>query len=62
MYIARAPWPSSNGKTYVSIYLRESFRQDGKVKKRELGIPLTHPTPTCCAARSSGFVPPIKVS
>jgi hypothetical protein len=28
----------------------------------QLGIPLTHPTPTCCAARFSGFVPPIKVS
>jgi hypothetical protein len=29
MHVARARWPSSNGKTYESIYLRESFRQDG---------------------------------
>src|ERR1019366_314061 len=36
MYVARALWPSSNGKTYQSIYLRESFRQDGKVKKRDI--------------------------
>ena len=36
MYVARALWLSSNGKTYQSIYLRESFRQDGKVKKRDI--------------------------
>ena len=36
MHVARARWPSSNGKTYESIYLRESFRQDGKVKKLSL--------------------------
>src|ERR1035437_9108782 len=36
MHVARALWPSSNGKTYQSIYLRESFRQDGKVKKRDI--------------------------
>src|ERR1035437_1671314 len=35
MHVARALWPSSNGKTYQSIYLRESFRQDGKVKNRD---------------------------
>jgi hypothetical protein len=33
-----------------------------ELKCRQLGIPLTHPTPTCCAARFLGFVPPIKVS
>jgi hypothetical protein len=28
----------------------------------ELGIPFTHQTPTCCAARFAIFVPPIKAS
>ncbi len=49
MHIARARWPSSNGKTYESIYLRESFRQDGKVKKRDIAN-LTHCDPTEVAA------------
>ena len=40
-YVARANWPSSNGKVYESIYLRESFRQDGTVKKRDIAN-LTH--------------------
>src|ERR1017187_10551530 len=44
MHVARARWPSSNGKTYESIYLRESFRQDGKVKKRDIAN-LTHCDP-----------------
>jgi len=49
MYVARALWPSSNGKTYESIYLRESFRQDGKVKKRDIAN-LTHCDPAEIAA------------
>ncbi len=49
MHIARARWPSSNGKTYESIYLRESFRQNGKVKKRDIAN-LTHCDPAEVAA------------
>ena len=49
MHVARARWPSSNGKTYESIYLRESFRQDGKVKKRDIAN-LTHCNPAEVAA------------
>jgi hypothetical protein len=49
MHVARAHWPSSNGKTYESIYLRESFRQDGKVKKRDIAN-LTHCDPAEIAA------------
>jgi hypothetical protein len=49
MYIARALWPSSNGKIYESIYLRESFRQGGKVKKRDIAN-LTHCDPAQIAA------------
>src|SRR5450756_2863261 len=49
MHVARALWPSSNGKTYQSIYLRESFRQDGKVKKRDIAN-LTHCDPDQIAA------------
>ena len=49
MHIARARWPSANGKTYESIYLRESFRQDGKVKKRDIAN-LTHCDPAEIAA------------
>jgi hypothetical protein len=26
--MARASWPSADGKTYESIYLRESYRDD----------------------------------
>ena len=44
LYVARAKWPSSNGKVYESIYLRESFRQDGSVKKRDIAN-LTHCDP-----------------
>ena len=37
MYISRAFWTNKVGKTYESIWLRESFRdQDGKVKNRNL--------------------------
>jgi hypothetical protein len=49
MHVARAHWPSSNGKTYESIYLRESFRQDGQVKKRDIAN-LTHCDPAEIAA------------
>src|SRR5450759_5524364 len=49
MHVARALWPSSNGKTYQSIYLRESFRQDGKVKKRDIAN-LPHCDPAEIAA------------
>ena len=49
MYVARANWPSSNGETYQSIFLRESFREDGKVKKRDIAN-LTHCDPAQIAA------------
>jgi hypothetical protein len=49
MHVARARWLSANGKTYQSIYLRESFRQDGKVKKRDIAN-LTHCNPAEIAA------------
>ena len=49
MHVARALWPSSNGKTYESIYLRESFREDGKIKKRNIAN-LTHCDPAVIAA------------
>jgi hypothetical protein len=37
MHIARAKWPSTDGKKiYESIWLRESYRKDGKVKTRNI--------------------------
>ncbi len=37
MHIARAKWPSKDGKkVYQSIWLRESYREDGKVKTRNI--------------------------
>src|SRR5215469_4860130 len=36
MYVARASWPSSNGKVYQSIYLRESYREGSHVRKRNI--------------------------
>lgn len=37
MYIARANWPSKDGKKiHQSIWLRESYREGGKVKKRNI--------------------------
>jgi transposase len=36
MFIAKALWTNKAGKTYESIWLRESYRQDGKVKTRNL--------------------------
>jgi len=45
MHVARTRWPSSNGKIYESIY----FRQDGKVKKRDIAN-LNHCNPAEIAA------------
>ena len=38
MYIDRTQWPSKNGQTYTSVWLRESYRDpaDGNVKKRAI--------------------------
>jgi len=36
MYIARPKWPSNNGKVYQSVWLRESYRENGKVKTRNV--------------------------
>jgi transposase len=37
MYIARANWPSKDGKkVHQSVWLRESYREGGKVKKRNI--------------------------
>jgi hypothetical protein len=49
MYVARASWPSSNGKTYPSIYLRESYRDGHDVRKRDIAN-LTHCDPKEIAA------------
>lgn len=49
MYISRAAWPSSNGKTYQSIYLRESYRDGDHVRKRDIAN-LTHCDPQEIAA------------
>jgi Transposase DDE domain len=49
MYIARATWPSSNGKSYESIYLRESYRDGMHVRKRNIAN-LTHCDPQEIAA------------
>ena len=49
MYVARASWPSSNGKSYQSIYLRESFREGTHVRKRNIAN-LTHCDPNEIAA------------
>ena len=49
MYISRASWPSSNGKVYPSIYLRESYRQGAHVRKRNIAN-LTHCDPQEIAA------------
>jgi len=49
MYVARASWPSSNGKSYQSIYLRESFRDGTHVRKRDIAN-LTHCDPKEVAA------------
>jgi len=49
MYVARASWPSANGKIYTSIYLRESYREGSRVRKREIAN-LTHCDPQAVAA------------
>jgi hypothetical protein len=49
MHVARALWPSSNGKTYQSIYLRESYRDGPHVRKRDIAN-LTHCDPKEVAA------------
>jgi hypothetical protein len=49
MYVARALWPSSNGKSYESIYLRESYRDGVHVRKRDIAN-LTHCDPQEVAA------------
>ena len=49
MYVARAAWPSSNGKTYTSIYLPESFRDGPHVRKSDIAN-LTHCDPREIAA------------
>jgi transposase len=49
MYVSRAAWPSSNGKTYTSIYLRESYRDGDHVRKRDIAN-LTHCDPQEIAA------------
>lgn len=49
MYVARALWPSSNGKSYESIYLRESYRDGPHVRKRDIAN-LTHCDPKEVAA------------
>lgn len=49
MYVARASWPSSNGKVYESIHLRESFRDGARVRKRDIAN-LTHCDPAEIAA------------
>jgi hypothetical protein len=49
MHIARASWPSANGKVYTSIYLRESYREGSRVRKRNIAN-LTHCDPKEVAA------------
>src|SRR5208337_4317155 len=49
MHISRASWSSSNGKVYVSIYLRESYREGPHVRKRNIAN-LTHADPQEIAA------------
>ena len=49
MYVARASWPSANGKVYQSIYLRESYRDGPHVRKRNIAN-LTHCDPQEIAA------------
>ena len=44
-----ARWQSSNGKSYTSIYLRESYRDGARVRKRDIAN-LTHCDPQEVAA------------
>jgi len=41
VHVERRKWKSANGKTYQSILLRHSYRQNGKVQKRTIAN-LTH--------------------
>ncbi len=47
--VERRQWRSANGTTYVSVLLRHSYRQDGKVRKRTIAN-LTHYPPEDTAA------------
>src|SRR5258708_1698661 len=49
MYVARASWPSSNGKIYQSIFIRQSYRDGEHVRKRDIAN-LTHCDPKEVAA------------
>lgn len=49
MYVSRASWPSANGKSYPSVFLRESYRDGGHVRKRNIAN-LTHCDPREIAA------------
>ena len=49
MHVARAFWPSANGKVYESIYLRQSYRDGDRVRKRNIAN-LTHCDPKEVAA------------
>lgn len=49
MYVDRNKWASQNGKVYESVYLRESYREGEKVKKRTIAN-LTHCRPEEIAA------------
>jgi hypothetical protein len=49
MYVARASWPSSNGKIYQSVFLRQSYRDGDRVRKRDIAN-LTHCDPKEIAA------------
>jgi transposase len=47
--VERREWKSSNGRTYVTILLRHSYREGGKVQKRTIAN-LTHCPPEDVAA------------
>jgi hypothetical protein len=52
------------GKAYVSFHLMPLYMCPPLTKSisPELGIPLTHQTPTCCVAGCADLEPPIRVS
>jgi hypothetical protein len=47
--VARASWPSSNGRIYQSVFLRQSYRDGDRVRKRDIAN-LTHCDPKEIAA------------
>jgi len=49
MYVSRAKWKSKNGKVYESVWLRHSYREGRKVRKRSIAN-LTHYPPEEVAA------------